>query len=208
MKSTICLLFILNTAQGLGQGFAQDDYTDSADFDFGHMFRLCLQKNDCVDQLGYSRQDTIFRSIKINAAVEDVWAAIVDLKNYSQWNPFMPQLDADLRLGGVVVFKVRLGKVIRFKEKLYTVAFEPQRRWCWSNKILFKRFGISQRCRWLKKLEDGSTMYFTSEKFKGPAAAMIKATTFRQLSSGVEAEAKSLKGYVESYIDSAEVGQE
>jgi hypothetical protein len=109
----------------------------------------------------------------------------------------MPKLESDFKVGGRVKFKVALGPVIKLTEELFTQAFESQKRWCWGNKILFKKFGYSQRCRWLQKIDPNKTLYMTTEKFKGAMAGMVNLTQRKILTKGVMNETRELKNLAE-----------
>ncbi len=177
---------------------------DSPDYDLGHMIEKCgvklNPKSYCKDSNGFQRRNAIYREIVINAPIEQVWSIITDLNRYKVWNPFMPKLKSDFKIGGKLKFVVKLGKVIQFPEVLWTQAFEDQgsmRRWCWGNKILFKTVGYSQRCRWLRSLGKNKTLYMTTEKFKGNSAELINLMQRKVLTNGVEKEARVLKRLAE-----------
>lgn len=177
---------------------------DSPNYDLGHMIKKCGEKRNpksyCKDSNGFQRKNAIYRKVLINAPIDQVWKIITDLDRYKIWNPFMPSLKSDFKIGGKLSFVVKLGKVIRFPEFLWTQAFENKgniRRWCWGNQILFKVVGYSQRCRWLKSVGKNKTLYMTTEKFKGNSAEIINFTQRKVLTNGVEKEAKVLKRLAE-----------
>lgn len=51
----------------------------------------------------------IDHEIKINAPASTVWEVITDTAVYGEWNPFVEECHCELRPGGAINMKVRLG---------------------------------------------------------------------------------------------------
>ena len=52
----------------------------------------------------------IDHELKINAPASVVWDVITDTARYGEWNPFVEECHCELRPGGPINMKVRLGK--------------------------------------------------------------------------------------------------
>lgn len=64
-------------------------------------------------------------SLQIAAEPARVWQALIDFDAWSQWNPIIPRIRADARVGGTVRFRIRVAgtpaipitaKIVRFDE--------------------------------------------------------------------------------------------
>src|SRR5262245_46609060 len=51
---------------------------------------------------------TIESAIEIDAPAEPVWAILVDIAAYPEWNPFTPRVDTTLEVGTPIVLHVAM----------------------------------------------------------------------------------------------------
>lgn len=70
-------------------------------------------------------------SVVIDASIETVWNVIIDLKNYSHWNPFITQSENNLEIGDINHIKIC---VSGSKPQFYDVKIVeniPFKKLCW-----------------------------------------------------------------------------
>lgn len=73
---------------------------------------------------------SIQTEIEINATPDQVWAVLTDYAAYPEWNPTVPRISGDPRVGGRVRFRVR-GRHVSIPANAEYVVVDPGRELRW-----------------------------------------------------------------------------
>lgn len=138
--------------------------------------------------------------IQIDAPPAQVWEVLVDFERYAEWNPFVPKMSADLRIGGDVTLHVRRDPssddIKIFHETI--TELEPGRRLAY--RVNHYRPWMMQAERWqiLTPLDGGRrTEYWTHEDFRGVLTWFAGDHTRSIVEPGFRACAEGLKEFTE-----------
>src|SRR5512139_952549 len=72
-------------------------------------------------------------NILINASLDKVWQALIDVENYPRWNPFTPRVETTFVVGKPAILYVTLNeRQQRVQHEVITV-FEPQHAVAWAS---------------------------------------------------------------------------
>ncbi len=122
---------------------------------------------------------TIDASIIIDATPEQVWKVLLDFKSWESWNPFIPIVEGDLRVGEKIQIKVVSPgmKPMIFKPIVFEVKTNEKILWGGSFlKILYR----GDHAFILEPIEENKTRFRQIERFMGPIVvfmgSMIKKT--------------------------------
>jgi hypothetical protein len=136
--------------------------------------------------------------VLINAPLEKVWHALIDLENYPRWNPFTTRVETSFVVGEPAILYVTMnGQHQRVQHEVITI-FEPQRAFAWAS-IMGAPF-ILKANRWqiVEALDDQHTQYETYETFDGLLVPLIMALYRNDIQRGFESVGAALKKYVEA----------
>jgi hypothetical protein len=136
-------------------------------------------------------------TVDIDAEPAAVWAILVDLGKYGEWNTFCFQIESSLQVGTPVLLHVRMGKRMRYVQKDFVRVVEPGSRICWDMKF---GWGIMHAARWqtIEPLGNGRCRYRTWERFNGFLAPIIGAVFGGDVQRGFDRMANDLKQRAES----------
>jgi uncharacterized protein YndB with AHSA1/START domain len=152
--------------------------------------------HDTVPRVASARSIVMRDEAVIAAPRERVWAVLVDLERYHEWNPWLRGADGRLAPGGIVFADVMLnGQTRRARHVVLTV--EPPARLCWRDDGWTTAFAYGQRCRFLDALPDGTTHFRQELVLEG---AFVKTAVRRYgdaLERGMAAETRALKARAE-----------
>jgi len=70
-------------------------------------------------------------TFRINAPKEVVWAVLTDFKRYRDWNPSLPSIDGDLRVGSIISLTLAMPGRPSTKVKARLLEVVPKRRLTW-----------------------------------------------------------------------------
>jgi len=153
-----------------------------------------------------SRRKAYFQveaEIIISAPAALVWAVLVDLAHYSDWNSLVYSMKSNLRVGDRLTMKVRMRprwgwNVVTVNE---VIRVDAQRRLVWRT---LSPWWLLQGERWqtLEALDLNRTRYTTSEGFTGILAPLVKWAVGRDLQRGFENVARDLKQRAETLASS------
>ena len=149
-------------------------------------------------------------TVEIDAPLETVWAVMVDVDAYGEWNPFVFRAESRTppRPGDPIVLHVRWrnGRTARSPERISAV--EPPHTDGPVTRALLSyvyeglpaRLGLVRGVRFqrLSQIPGGPTVYETVEEFAGPLVRFAGpgrvAEGFRRHAEGLKARAESLAG--------------
>jgi hypothetical protein len=111
--------------------------------------------------------------IEILAPASRVWETLVDFSRYAEWNPFIPEISGDLRVGAElrVVIAPPGGNETKFQPKLLVV--EPARELRWRGKLLVKGLFDGEHFMQLVELAPGRTRFVHGENFSGVLVKLL-----------------------------------
>lgn len=138
------------------------------------------------------------QEVTINAPLEKVWHALIDVVNYSRWNPFTPRVETTFVVGEPAILHVTLNERQQRIQHEVVTAFEPPHALAWAS-IMGGPF-ILKANRWqiVEALDNNRTHYQTYETFNGLLVPLIMALYRKDIQRGFEAVGQALKHYVET----------
>ncbi|MCY3812074.1 MAG: SRPBCC domain-containing protein [Gammaproteobacteria bacterium] len=135
--------------------------------------------------------------VTIEAPVEKVWRVLTDFERYGEWNPFTPDVRADLTMGARVDMRVTMG-AFRLKQTEIICALEPPRRLAWRTTIGARWLLHAVREQRLEMLGNESCRYVTEDEFKGVLMPLVILLTGGFVRRGFNAVAAALKQRAEA----------
>ncbi|MBN2610453.1 MAG: SRPBCC domain-containing protein [Bacteroidales bacterium] len=105
--------------------------------------------------------------IDIDAKPQEIWNVLLDFKSWEVWNPFIPMVEGDLKVGEYLRIKVTPPdmKPMIFKPEVFEV--KPNEKILWGGsflKILYR----GDHAFILEPITDGKTRFRQVERFTGP----------------------------------------
>lgn len=139
-------------------------------------------------------------TVGIAAPAELVWAVLIDLQHYPQWNPFTVKVESSLRLGEPVNLYLpdptRPGQLLHVIEQL--VAFDSPRLLSWEMFANADNPDAARRDQVIEATGPASCRYYTTDLFLGPTAEQVMAQHGPWVKQGFDAVALSLKARAEA----------
>jgi len=133
--------------------------------------------------------------IIIRAPPQKVWAALVDVVHYPEWDPGMLRIEGRIAPGERVKFFTKLSPDQAFPVKV--TGFEPPYRIVMTGGMPFGLFK-SERTHSLSPAAGGGTRFRTEEVFSGPLLGVFGKNipdltgNFEQFAAGLKQRAESL----------------
>jgi hypothetical protein len=110
-------------------------------------------------------------SIVIGAPPASVWSVLTDFDAYPEWNPLIARFEGPAEVGRrVEVDVVPLGRSYHPRVS----AFEPPRRLAWTTWEVLPFLLSSTHYFRLDLTPDGATRLHHGERFRGPAAGLLR----------------------------------
>lgn len=130
----------------------------------------------------------------INASVEKVWQVLMDFSAYVDWNPFIPVLEGEARLGAKLIVKIiPVGKKPMVFKPVMTVLKEPELL-RWRGKFLLSCLFDGEHSFELTSLSPDKTRLSHYEKFSGLLVPLVlNESLTRATESGFRAMNEALK---------------
>lgn len=147
-------------------------------------------------------------SSEIDAPPERVWAILVDLARYGEWNPFTPRVDATLRIGDPVVLHVAMkpGQKLLVQREQCTANDAAARELGWGMTMVAPFLLKANRVQRLEPLPGGRTRYYTSDTFSGLLVPLVMALYGAHIQRGFDGVAQALKDRAEQTISTRAAG--
>ena len=136
----------------------------------------------------------------IDAPIDAVWAVLMDVERYPEWNPFTVSVKTTFTMGDPVDMQVALrpGKKTRHQVE-YITGFWPDRyRFSWGVNVGPGWFIQADRWQQLTDLGGGRTRYETSDEFTGAGVGFMLAIMETKVHRGFDGIARALKTRAES----------
>lgn len=110
--------------------------------------------------------------IEIDAKPEEIWKVLLDFKSWESWNPFIPIVEGNLKIGEYLRIKVTPPemKPMIFKPKVYEVTINDKIVWGGSFlKILYR----GDHAFLLEPISISKTRFRQIERFMGPMVLLM-----------------------------------
>ncbi|HSW12665.1 MAG TPA: SRPBCC domain-containing protein [Solimonas sp.] len=142
--------------------------------------------------------------IVIDAPIERVWATMVDIRHYPEWNPFVTQIDcavADPQVGSDFILHVAFkgGQKVKTLERVSRLEPPSDGKALLEYQFLGPLHTLNlvrgKRQQYLQSLPDGRTRYRTTERLTG---LLSFAAPIAKVLDGFERHAAALKRRVEA----------
>lgn len=144
-------------------------------------------------------------AIDIDADLDTVWAVLVDVERYPDWNPFTVSVATTFELGTPVDMQVALrgrrrpdGTLRTMHQVEYVTSYIPGQRVSWGVNVGPGWFITADRWQELTDLGDGRTHYETVDEFTGVGVPLMLALMERHMARGFAEVAHALKTRCES----------
>jgi uncharacterized protein YndB with AHSA1/START domain len=145
-----------------------------------------------------SARSAVFRAeALIASSAERVWDVLVDLPGYTDWNPWLRHAEGQVRVGGVVWVRVRLGEKDLRAKHIVLVVDRPDHL-CWRDAGFSSLLVYGQRSRRLTEQPEGRVLLRQELMLEGPLCRLAVRMYGTSLQAGLEGETQALKRFVEN----------
>ncbi len=137
------------------------------------------------------------KAVLINAPLEKVWQALIDVENYSRWNPFTTRVETTFVVGTSAILYVTMNESHQRIQHEVITAFESHHAFAWAS-IMGAPFILKANRRQIVEAIDADhTQYQTYETFEGLLVLLVMALYRQDVQRGFDATGAALKKYVE-----------
>lgn len=136
--------------------------------------------------------------LEIDAPADTVWAVLTDFDAYGEWNPFVPEVRCDLRVGGAIEMQVKLRDKPQFQRE-WISELEPGRTFGYRMKPI--PLGALRSHRWhrIASVDAGHCRYHSHFEIHGWLEGLILRLFkpafergFGEMSTALKARAEAL----------------
>ncbi|NJK63167.1 MAG: SRPBCC domain-containing protein [Synechococcaceae cyanobacterium SM2_3_1] len=78
----------------------------------------------------------VCQSIEIHASPGQVWGILTEFSQYPNWNPFLTQIEGELKAGSKLLIQVCSPQGQRFRFKPLLLEVDPERQVKWRGRFL------------------------------------------------------------------------
>jgi len=103
----------------------------------------------------------------VAASAETVWGILLGFERWSEWNPSVPSISGEPRLGGTLSMTLAMPRRPSAKVKATITELDPERRFCWHGNIGGDRFFAGPRAFEIAPQPDGSVLVTHVETVTG-----------------------------------------
>lgn len=135
----------------------------------------------------------LFTEIEINATSEKVWQVLTDAAAYPEWNPFVRELDGELKVGERIQAYLQPPnqKGMSFKPRI--IKFVPRRELRWFGSLGIPGLFDGEHIFELRSPSPHKVHFVQREVFRGLLAPMILKSVSANTRAGFELMNKALK---------------
>ena len=110
----------------------------------------------------------VFRTtFPVAASAATVWAILVDFERWSKWNPSVPSISGEARLGSTLAMTLAMPRRPSAKVKAEITELVPERRFCWHGAVRGDRFFAGTRELEVDPQPDGTVLVTHVETVTG-----------------------------------------
>lgn len=141
---------------------------------------------------------TITTDIIINASAEKVWSTLIAFADYPSWNPFIRNIEGELKAGGRLTVSIQPPgkKTIKFNSTILEI--DPHRKLCWLRILFLPEVFDGEHCFEIEPLEDGTVKFIHSENFSGILSSVLFSFISTVTKKGLIAMNEALKARCEA----------
>ena len=153
-----------------------------------------------LNSLRGAEMKKIYSEIKIDASAARAWEILIDFPAYPEWNPFIPEISGDLRVGSMLKVHIQPpgSRGMTFKPKL--LRFEPEHEIRWLGRLFIAGLVDGEHALAIKKLEGDRVLFSQSEEFRGLIVPFLSGIV-KNTAKGFEEMNGALKERAESAGD-------
>ena len=132
----------------------------------------------------------------INVEPAEVWRTLVNLPEYSKWNPFTPVVKTSWEIGDKVLLTVQMKKGKKpLQQTEYLTRLNPPKELAWGMNwgFLLK----AERIQRVTEESGGQSKYFTEDVIWGFLCPVVRWLYGRHIQAGFNEMADGLKNYLE-----------
>ena len=134
----------------------------------------------------------------IAASAETVWGILVDFERWSEWNPSVPSITGDARLGGTLAMTLAMPGRPSAKVKAEITELVPERRFCWHGNVGGDRVFAGSREFEIDPQPDGTVLVTHIETVTGLLYPVFRAVMGRAIQEHHDNLNAALKDRAES----------
>lgn len=135
--------------------------------------------------------------IRINAPIEKVWAILLDLPRYPEWNPFTYRVDSTLAIGAPVDLYVRMRKRGERVQREYVRTVQAPTTLSWGMTMGHAVVLTALREQKLERIDAQSCSYQSMDAFRGALTPLVTYLFGEDIEEGFNAVARALKAHAE-----------
>lgn len=135
--------------------------------------------------------------IRINAPIEKVWAILLDLPRYPEWNPFTYRVDSTLTIGAPVDLYVRMRKRGERVQREYVRTVQAPTTLSWGMTMGHAVVLTALREQKLERIDAQSCSYQSTDAFRGALTPLVTYLFGEDIEEGFNAVARALKAHAE-----------
>lgn len=137
--------------------------------------------------------------IVINASKQTVWAVLTDFATYPEWNPFIVNIEGDLRLGSKLKNSLLNGnQTMTFKPTITELT--PGKSFSWLGSLFVKGIFDGLHSFQIEELADNQVKLIHGEQFSGLLSSFILKKIGEDTRNNFVAMNRALKERSESRI--------
>lgn len=122
--------------------------------------------------------------IHINATAEAVWSVLTDFESYPDWNPFIIELEGDVKEGNRIHVRISPPNSRTMDFKPEVLEFEENKSFRWKGKLWIRGIFDGEHIFELLEHEDGSTTLVHREIFGGILVPFFRKQLFTNTREG------------------------
>lgn len=130
---------------------------------------------------------------RIAASADKVWAIILDLDHYPDWNPYTIAMKSTLKIGDPMVMTVKMNDLVTLEQTENIRVLEPGHKVCWGIDTDTPELNSGERCQWLEPVAEGGTRYVSEDLIEGTANPLVNVLFGDDVQRGFDAVALALK---------------
>jgi hypothetical protein len=138
----------------------------------------------------------IVTEIEIDAPPERVWSVLSDFGSFGEWNPFIPAIEGEAKVGSRLAVTIQPpgGKRMTFKPTVLNA--DPDRELRWLGRVVVPGLADGEHVLGLEPLAVERTRFVQREEFRGPLWLLLGGT-LKKTEHGFVAMNEALKRRVE-----------
>ena len=114
-------------------------------------------------------------TFSVATSAETVWGILVDFERWSEWNPSVPSISGDARVGSTLSLTLAMPRRPSAKVKARITKLDPERRFCWHGTVGSERIFAGTREFVIDPQPDGTVLVTHLEDVTGLLFPVFRA---------------------------------